>query len=66
MHILPNADAVAEALAALARRDGQPNTAEALRAGHAAVRSIDEALRSLHQARQALVGELVAEQRRMI
>ncbi|MBB5776243.1 hypothetical protein [Nonomuraea jabiensis] len=65
-HLTTAAEAVADALAALARRDGQQGTAEALRAGHAAVKAIDEALRALHEARSALVGELVAEQNRLI
>jgi hypothetical protein len=41
----------------------RPPRTDATRAGHAAVRAIDEALRHLHQARAALVAELVAEQR---
>lgn len=66
VHTAEAAAAVASVLVNLDQRDAEPGTAAAIRAGHAAVKAIDEALRSLHQARQALVGELVAEQNRML
>lgn len=60
------AQAIARALQELDQRDAKPGSAEALRAGHKAVAEIDQALRSLYDARAALVSELVAEQNRMI
>lgn len=56
------AQAISRTLIELARRDAEPGSADALRAGHAAVRAIDTALRHLHDARSAVVAELIAEQ----